>query len=178
MASKSKAKGSGGERRTAAILSAWWQGEPFRRVPNSGALRWGGKAWCYGDLLPPDDCPCVWECKSYADVDLASLLNGDGEKSIIKKWWYEQLLPDQERCEKGTGKRVQAALVFKKDRCQFRLAVSIPFFKAIFGNKADIPHFVYHSPTQNHGFVICSLDAFLAKVDRETFLAAHQNCSK
>ena len=101
MPSKSKNKGSSYEREVAKFLSETY-GEPFVRVPNSGAYIGGSNSHrknfldgnqaksFKGDITPPDS----WsnfnaECKNYADFPWHLTLTGDCKQLDT---WLEQLL--------------------------------------------------------------------------------------
>jgi hypothetical protein len=101
MSSKSKTKGSSYEREVAKFLSDTY-GEPFVRVPNSGAYIGGSNAHrknfldgnqaksFKGDIAPPD----TWlhfnaECKNYADFPFHLLLTRECK---VLDTWLEQLL--------------------------------------------------------------------------------------
>jgi hypothetical protein len=101
MPSKSKTKGSSFEREVAKFLSGLY-GEPFVRVPNSGAYTGGlnshrksfldgNQAKSFkGDIIAPD----AWknfnsECKSYADLPFHLILTGE---SNLLDSWLEQLM--------------------------------------------------------------------------------------
>jgi len=96
MSSKSKTKGSSYEREIAKFLSETY-GEPFVRVPNSGAYIGGSNSHrknfldgnqaksFKGDIIAPDS----WikfncECKSYADFPFHLLMSG--ECKVIDAW--------------------------------------------------------------------------------------------
>lgn len=97
MTSKSKAKGSGWERDVAKFLTETY-GEPFMRVPNSGAYTGGTNSsrkilmsdgqirHMKGDIVPPD----TWnhfncECKNYSSFPFHHLLF-DKEIPILEDW--------------------------------------------------------------------------------------------
>jgi hypothetical protein len=101
MTSKSKTKGSSYEREIAKFLSDTY-GEPFVRVPNSGAYIGGANSQrknfldgnqaksFKGDITPPD----TWshfnaECKNYADFPFHLLLTGECKQLDT---WLGQLL--------------------------------------------------------------------------------------
>lgn len=101
MPSKSKIKGSGYEREVAKFLSEKY-GEPFVRVPNSGAYTGGANSHrksfldgnqaksFKGDIIAPD----LWikfnsECKNYADFPFHLLLTGECRQLDS---WLDQLL--------------------------------------------------------------------------------------
>lgn len=118
MPSKSKSKGNTHERDVAARLSVWW-GKEFRRTPNSGALRWQGTSWVYGDLLPPEDCPFAIEAKHYAEVELAEILGRQKQQpgtGLISVWWYGQTVPDAQRASRDLGRPVEPMLVWRRRR--------------------------------------------------------------
>lgn len=101
MPSKSKTKGSGYEREVAKFLSEKY-GEPFVRVPNSGAYTGGANSHrksfldgnqaksFKGDIIAPD----TWvrfnsECKNYADFPFHLILTGECKQLDA---WLDQLL--------------------------------------------------------------------------------------
>ena len=101
MSSKSKTKGNSYEREIAKFLSDTY-GEPFVRVPNSGAYIGGSNSHrknfldgnqaksFKGDITPPDS----WsnfnaECKNYADFPWHLMLTGNCKQLDT---WFEQLL--------------------------------------------------------------------------------------
>lgn len=97
MPSKSKTKGSNGERELCKILSEELGGS-FIRVPTSGAMIGGqnnfrAKAMSdtqvkifRGDIIPPDHLPkIVIECKSYKDFRFHQLLQ-PGSCPILDEW--------------------------------------------------------------------------------------------
>jgi len=126
-------KGSQWERDAAVILSEW-SGKTFKRVPRSGALRWGGIYWTYGDLIPPEGCLLVVECKHHADVRFSDVLGtrltapGEGR---ISQWWYDEAVADARRATQETGRTTQAMLLWKRDHCRARLTLDLQFFNLI-----------------------------------------------
>lgn len=138
MPSKSKNKGSSYEREVAKFLSETY-GEPFVRVPNSGAYIGGSNSHrknfldgnqaksFKGDITPPDS----WsnfnaECKNYADFPWHLTLTGDCKQLDT---WLEQLLEVGDENDlnilfikitrKGQYVAVQGKLTWKADNCLF-----------------------------------------------------------
>ena len=138
MSSKSKTKGSSYEREVAKFLSETY-GEPFVRVPNSGAYIGGSNSHrknfldgnqaksFKGDITPPDS----WsnfnsECKNYADFPWHLTLTGDCKQLDT---WLEQLLEVGDENDlnilfikitrKGQYVAVQGKLTWKADNCVF-----------------------------------------------------------
>ena len=105
------------ERAVAARLSTWY-GQEFRRVPNSGALRWQGASWVYGDILPPEGFPFVIEAKHYHEVELAEIFGRREAKpgtGLVARWWFEQTVPDAERASRDLKRPIEPLLVWKRD---------------------------------------------------------------
>lgn len=101
MSSKSKTKGNNFERDVAKQLTEIY-GKTFTRVPNSGAFVGGlnsarkenlseTQTKIYkGDLIPPDDFPClVLECKFYKDFPFHFL--PQGKDIILLDEWIKQV---------------------------------------------------------------------------------------
>ena len=121
MAHPSKEKGKRFERELAALLTDAF-GEPFQRVPASGAFT-GGKnrgrmesmsqgqiQASRGDLIPPDSMPgLVIEAKHYAKV--GSLI--EGRNRLIEEWWA------QATADARPGELV--LLIVKQDRQAIRV---------------------------------------------------------
>ena len=168
MAGKSKKKGSAHESAVAKILSAWAD-EEFKRVPSSGALRWAGASWVYGDLLPPESLPVVIECKHHHEVSVEDLLwNGLKTSGLPKlvKWW-DQVEDDAHRCFQETGTHVEPLLCWKRDYGRHRLCVWEAFFTSLeehLGVKMD--HIAVCIPDHDT-FVMLDLMSFLSTVPVE-----------
>ena len=100
MSSKSKTKGNNFEREISTYLSDLY-GLSFLRVPNSGAYVGGlnaqrratlaaGQIKTFrGDIIPPDDCTTVIECKHYADFPFHSLLKTNTPIALLNEWINE-----------------------------------------------------------------------------------------
>lgn len=102
MPSPSKAKGSSFERDVAKFLTDLY-GEPFTRVPNSGAyigasnahrkefLHEGQIRSFKGDIIPGQSFPKMnIECKAYKDFPFHLLLTGNPIRQLDE--WIDQLL--------------------------------------------------------------------------------------
>jgi len=163
--SKSKNKGNRFELDTAKTLSEWW-GEEFRRMPNSGALRWGGAAFTYGDLLPPESFPAIVECKHHKEIDLSLILRG---KSPVLDWWG-QVIDDVARCAEETGYTLQPLLIFRANRWKSCLALRTSALIDLLDGQEHINHLIVCHDDAD--FAIIILDDFLSTVDRERFLLA------
>lgn len=167
MPSPSKRKGNSNESAVAKALSAWW-GESFRRTPNSGALRWMGASFTYGDILPPESFPAVVECKHYGHVDLDEMIRCAPTPHNILGWWQETS-DDAYRCYKETGIPVQPILVYKQDRRPRRIVLEAEFLIALGGQKLGIPAFWISLPT-HESLAILDFTSFLEAVSRDLFL--------
>ena len=171
--SKSKTKGNAAEREVAKILSAWF-GEDFKRVPNSGALRWGGVSWVYGDLLPPESFPGIIESKHYAEIDFDGLLRLKATDHNPLGWWG-QVVSDVVRCYGDTGLALQPVLVFKANRRPRRIALEERFCVAL---TKECPamraatYLVLNRPEFLGRVVVMDLEEFLGIVDSESFVQA------
>ena len=171
MPAKSKIKGNKHELATARTLSEWWS-EEFRRMPNSGALRWGGVAFTYGDLLPPESFPAIVECKHYKEIDLSLLLRG---KSPILDWWG-QVVDDVHRCLEETGQALEPLLVFRANGWKSLLAVRTGFLIDCLDGGLHASHLVVCHDDAD--FAIIMLDDFLQLVDRARFLLVAWNTNR
>jgi len=173
MPSKSKTKGSSAEREVAKLLSTWF-GQEFKRVPNSGALRWGGASWVYGDLLPPESFPGIIESKHYANVDLDGLLRLKVQDSNPLGWWL-QVVSDVARCYQDTGMALQPILVWKANRVPRRLVIEEAFFQKLYRESPPLMASRYLSlnhPEFLGKVVIVDLEEFLGIVEPEQFVRA------
>lgn len=165
MPSKSKNKGNGFEREVAKILGEWW-GEPFQRTPNSGALRWNGNFWTFGDLLPPESFPCVIECKFYKKSNLNILLTGTPQPGNMLGWWA-QCIEDVDRAEKELGKKLIPILITKANFQPRLICLPRTVFRKLYkGSK--IPY-ITAAPLHLSEFAILKLDYFLEYVDKQKF---------
>lgn len=131
MTSKSKAKGNRAETWLAAELTTWY-GQPFHRIPASGALRWNDKIWAYGDILPPADFPFVIESKHNKAADLNGLLY-QAENNLIDWWWRHQVLPDVTRAVQGTGNIVHPMLVWTGNYTKTHICLSQCLVRVLIG---------------------------------------------
>lgn len=165
MASKSKSKGSNAERALAKSLTEW-TGEEWRRVPNSGALRWGGAAWVYGDLLPPESWAVIVESKHYATVDLDGLLRLEPQPTNPLGWW-DQVVSDVRRCFAETGQVCQPVLVYRANRRPARLVLEPGLWAKV--QKATSTHIQCITLSKpGYSFVILDLAEVYATVDPTT----------
>ncbi len=173
MPSKSKTKGNNAEREVAKALSEWWE-EDFKRIPNSGALRWGGASWVYGDLLPPETFPGIIESKHYAEIDLDGLLRLKVADGNPLGWWA-QVVSDVVRCYQDTGLALQPILVFKANRRPRRIALEECFFKKLYRESPKLrasPYLILNRPEFLGRVVLVDLEEFLSIVDPESFVQA------
>lgn len=170
MPSASKTKGNANENAVAKLLSDWW-GETFKRTPNSGALRWNGASWTYGDLLPPESFPAVVECKFYASVDVDAIIRTKPTESNILGWWLEAHA-DALRCYEETKTPAQPILIYKANRVPRRIILEADFFVAMGGRQLKIPALWISHPEMPGPLVMLSLDEFLTHVSRDSFLQA------
>lgn len=97
----SKSKGNTCERWAATLLSEWY-GQTFKRIPSSGALRWGGVTDHFGDLLTPEDFKAVIECKHRKNFDLLAVLTKKPGKDNLLGW-IQQAVDDAKRCYTDLG---------------------------------------------------------------------------
>ena len=169
MPSASKVKGNKNERDVAASLSAWW-GEEFKRTPNSGALRWKGASWTYGDILPPESFPAVVECKHYEGVDLDEVIRCAPTPHNILGWWKETTA-DSYRCYSETALPVQPILVYKQNRIPRRIVIEAEFFIALGGRGLKLPAFWVSMP-EHEPLAILDFKSFLETVSRDLFLSS------
>lgn len=175
MPTKGKAKGNRNESLVADKLSAWW-GTPFKRIPNSGALRWNGVTFTYGDLLIPTDFPFIVECKHYKYVDLDELLRKDITQGSITKWW-SQVTEDVGRCLAETGKQMRPMLIFKANNRPHRVCIdSLTFHQMSPANHYGVLTNLtieYPLTSNRKSIVIADLSDFLTTYTKEDILAAN-----
>jgi hypothetical protein len=73
------------------MLTEWWDGGQFSRVPASGGLHWKDDQRVAGDIVPPPDgrFPFVIECKKQEGFELAHLFKNMGKP---REWWHQCVL--------------------------------------------------------------------------------------
>ncbi len=184
MPSKSKAKGNNNEYDVRDRLSAWY-GKPFSKTPNSGAMRWNGNLWTYGDLIPPEELHWVFECKHYSEVTFDDMLGRRTNKSkknlnpcpefgtgLVADWWYSQTVVDAERATEELGFPVEGALIFKQDHHRHRLVIDEDIYRAISNPvRRTLVCCWCYIPNKNP-FVAFDFENFLSKVTpAELFVA-------
>lgn len=112
-----KKKGSAFQRAVAKLLEDS-TGEVWKSVAASGALRWGGTHWTWGDILPPEGYYICIECKHHANISIDPLIFKDSlERSDTRQFldFWAQAVGDAERASKALEKNVTPVLVFKKN---------------------------------------------------------------
>lgn len=168
---RSKPKGNKHELSVAKLFSAWW-GSEFKRVPSSGALRWGGVSWVYSDILPPEDCPVALECKIRAEIDIWALVRPGSDTSHIHHpiAWWNQAVDDATRCYLETGKVIHPMLVFREDKKKSYIAMEADLLAAILPKHATYGTLWVSNPGAHARFVVMDLASFFSAVTRETFL--------
>lgn len=165
----SKKKGAVNEVMIAEQLSAWW-GKPFKRMPASGALRWKGAAFTYGDLLPPEDFPCIVECKHYKFVDLDEIIGKDPKKGYVTWWWYDQVWADVARCHVETGRKLWPMLVFRSNQKKPRVVLDSLHSHDLFADRSiKEPAMLYGRLPDLRQFTMYDLASFLAAVPATRF---------
>lgn len=122
MGKKSKTKGAKYELDVSKLLTEWWGGGKFSRVPASGGLHWGDDQRVAGDIIPPPeaDFPFVVECKKREGWTMEHILLDIGQP---REWW-EQVVTD--------GRRVKLTplMIFSRNRAKD--FVMIPYNQSIF----------------------------------------------
>ena len=171
MPSPSKTKGNHNETVVAEILTKWW-GSPFKRMPTSGALRWKGAAFTYGDLITPEDFPFIVECKHYAKVDVDELLRKDWDQGLIT-WWWQQVLDDCKRYNTDTGKTLQPMLVWKANNRPHRICVLRRILSSFMPVKRLRTIEFYEPGKEAWVMSMFDLQEFLAEYTKEDILAAN-----
>lgn len=174
MPSKSKNKGNTAEREVAKVLSKWF-GEDFKRIPNSGALRWNGASFVYGDLLPPESFPGIIESKFYKEIDLDGLLRLTVQENNPLGWWL-QVVDDVQRCYSELRLALQPVLIFKANRRPRRIVIEEKLFNALRWGKTpglgQVPHFCLQRAEFLGRVVVMDLVEFLGIVDPEAYAQA------
>lgn len=174
MPSPSKTKGSRHEREVADILSGWWgSGEgSFRRVPNSGALRWNGAAWTYGDVYGPEDFVAVVECKFYSELAFQSPWLEEGKGTLLG--WWSQACNDAHRARTETRRDLFPILIFRQNRVAPFLALpqtiadNLPVSSIV---RVDV------KPKNRNAMSIFRLSEWLQCVTKDTLLGADRTWS-
>jgi len=168
MPSKSKAKGNKHEADISKLFSMW-SGKTWHKVPNSGALRWRGAFWTYGDVVPPEGIGAVIECKHHEEISIEDLLGNQrrkpGEEADIASWWYDEAVVDANRCKKELGlTRVEPLLVWKRNFGRNRLCFDMSMLLRLC--KKTVLHLGYLTVDfpELDPFVICDLKDFFEAV--------------
>lgn len=172
-----KEKGNEYEREVSAILTEWWDSSRFEfaRTPNSGALRWNGISWTYGDILPPEDFLAIVECKHYKEIELDEVLRCKPTEKNVGGWWRE-VLADAQRCYDETRYPAQPLLVYRKNYWRtHRLVLESDFFGALGGRKLQLPA-AWMTGTGVPPYVVTDLLEFLESVTPEQFRQAQKAC--
>ena len=166
MGKLAKTKGNTFEREVAKIMSSW-SGEEFHRLPASGALRWHGKIWTFGDLLPPESFPVVVECKHHHEVSVDALLgnkrHGPG-KGQIADWWWGQCVPDAERAAEQTGRHCEPILVWKQDYGVARICIREQLLDRLPPQARQEPQFLRGHFLRNPNPVLANIKHFCETV--------------
>lgn len=165
MPSNSKRKGNSAESWCAKKLSEWW-GAEFKRIPNSGALRWHGSTDTFGDLLCPVDFPGIVESKHNKAFDLLKLLTSKPSKDNILGWWL-QVNNDVSRCLAQIGQRRTPVLIAKGNRSTPIIGIDAELLPEL----PYCPHLLVTNPYTT-SFCIYTLDSFLQFVSPEIIKAA------
>lgn len=93
--------------------------EEWKSVPASGALRWKGSHWTFGDIAPPEGVYVTIECKHHARINIDQLVfknyNERADTKLFLSFW-EQSVTDSIRAAEALHRTVTPILVFKRDR--------------------------------------------------------------
>jgi hypothetical protein len=113
----SKQKGNRFQYTVSQIMTAF-DGEEYKSVPASGALRWGNISWTWGDILPPAGVKLVTECKHHRHIAFDTLLfkQPDGLRAdtrLFLDFWF-QAASDAERAAHDMSCPVTPLLVWKR----------------------------------------------------------------
>jgi hypothetical protein len=145
MPNKSKIKGNLNETWIASYFQSWW-GSPFRRMPTSGALRWKGHSWTYGDILGPEDFQAIIEAKHYKYISIGAVLT---HSEAYVTFWWQQVCNDVRRAAKETKLNVHPLLVFKQDRSKHHIAMAHRLFKELYVLRlTEVPYIMLCLPGQ------------------------------
>lgn len=110
MGKASKTKGNSYELKIAKMLTDWWGGGNFSRVPASGGLHWADDQRVAGDIIPPPkaDFPFVIECKKREEWTIEHILLDIGQP---REWW-NQVVTDARRV------KLVPLLMFSRNRAK------------------------------------------------------------
>jgi hypothetical protein len=179
MPSKSKSKGNKNEYLVRDLFTAWY-GKPFVKAPNSGALRWNGIMWTYGDLIPPEDFPFVVEAKHYEELSCEEILgrrqrSRPGQPALppsfgtgkVEEFWYDQVKQDAARATSELGRPIEPLLVYKQDFRRPRICLDALLFQRFPGElRKELICFWVYIPEKTP-FMVLDFEFFLEKVSPE-----------
>jgi hypothetical protein len=168
--SKSKRKGNSYETEISKLLTRWW-GSQFRRIPNSGALRWKDSIWTYGDLLVPEDFKGLIECKHHHEVDLSEVLRKGLDKGKITKWWFKQACVDAIRARNEMKISIEPFLIWKRDYTPSLFCMRNTFFRQL-PRRNQILHMSVSFPRVEEDMIIVDLKKMLKVWTKAEFKAA------
>jgi hypothetical protein len=166
MPSSSKAKGNRFESEIASYFTKWWGRSQFKRMPSSGALRWQGKIWTFGDLLVPEDFNALVECKHYKIVSTDAILHS-GLESYQMHWWTQQCLKDAKRASEQLEKSIHPLLIWRMNKGKCRIVMSLPLFESC-SKRIYLKHITVYYPGYTP-FTILLLKEFFEGVSPQVF---------
>lgn len=152
------------------ILNDWWGGsQVFKKMPSSGALRWGGSHFTYGDLVPPEDCPFVFELKSHAEIEMDAVLRQRWDANKLTWFWYGQTIPDAIRATQELGKTIYPIMIYKITQTANRVVIQDDIWN-LFPKELtlQIRQVRIHLPGGTP-FVVCPLSAAVGAKTKEFY---------
>lgn len=152
------------------ILNDWWGGtQVFKKTPGSGALRWGTAHWTFGDIVPPETCPFVFELKSHAELEMDAILRQRWDANKLTWFWYGQTIPDALRATAELGKPIYPIMIYKITKTANRVVIQSDIWD-LFPKEltSQIRHIRAHLPIGTD-FVICPLVAAVSAKTNEFY---------
>lgn len=96
------------------ILNDWWPcAVPFKKMPASGALRWNTGHFTFGDIVPPESCPFVFECKNHEEIEMDAVLRNPWDQNKLTWFWYGQTVRDSIRATEALKRTMYPLMIYK-----------------------------------------------------------------
>lgn len=174
-------KGNAVELEARRILGNW-AGQPFHKMPKSGGLRWAGKIFTFGDVIPPEEYRMIIEVKGrpgpkdkskvgvIIDNIFTSKVNKTGDQ--INYWWSKQLWSDLSRAEALYEKPFFPMLMIKINLRGWRVCVE----EAAVESLADLQNVTNLTiRRENHEFRMYEAQSFFKAITPDRLLEAYHD---